>query len=75
MSDAAKTPDDGNVQPTVEQAALAPDAATLGTASPSPNGTPSSIPAAAPAERSELIVGAAFAGGFALALFFRRLVR
>ena len=74
MSDAAKTPEDGNVQPTVEQAALAPDAAAPGTP-PSPNGTPASIPAAAPAGRPELVVGAAFAGGFALALFLRRLVR
>lgn len=74
MSDAGRTPDSG-AQPTVEQAALAPDAAVPPIAAPSQNGTPASAPAAAPAERPELVVGAAFAGGFALALVLRRLVR
>lgn len=71
MSHTDKAPDGGTAQPTVEQAALSPDAAVPPIAAPSPNGAPAS----APAERPELVVGAAFAGGFALALVLRRLVR
>jgi hypothetical protein len=57
-----------NGQPTVEHAALAPDAAVpAGAAAPT---------LASPAdERPELVVGAAFAGGLALALFLKRLAR
>ena len=54
-------------QSTVEQAAIAAD----GSASQTP---PASAPIAAPAdERPELAVGAAFAGGFVLALLLKRL--
>jgi hypothetical protein len=59
-----------NGQPTIEQAALAAD-----------TGAPAAVAAAAltppsPAdERPELVVGAAFAGGLALALFLKRLAR
>jgi hypothetical protein len=58
-----------NGQPTVEQAALAPDAAA--------SGTPAAPAALSPAadERPELVVGAAFAGGLVLALFLKRLAR
>ncbi|HEV7771706.1 MAG TPA: hypothetical protein VGO48_00305 [Conexibacter sp.] len=59
-----------NGQPTVEHAALAPDAvAPAGAASPAPT-----LPSPAD-ERPELVVGAAFAGGLALALFLKRLAR
>lgn len=53
-------------QPTVEQDAVAS------------NGVPPIDPApvtAEPAQRPELLVGAAFAGGFALALMLKRLGR
>jgi hypothetical protein len=59
-------------QPTVEQAALAAEDVTAAGPSPAPP------PAAAPAvtgERPELLVGAAFAGGLALALLLKRLAR
>ncbi|HEU4703147.1 MAG TPA: hypothetical protein VFS37_11760 [Conexibacter sp.] len=68
MTDGVSEPaaaDDG--QPTVEQAALAAEAAVRG-------GT--AAPAASHAdERPELAVGAAFAGGLVLALFLKRLAR
>jgi hypothetical protein len=53
-----------NGQPTVEHAALAPDAGAAAPTLPSPAD-----------ERPELVVGAAFAGGLALALFLKRLAR
>ncbi|HKG39428.1 MAG TPA: hypothetical protein VKB25_10600 [Conexibacter sp.] len=67
-----------NGGPTVEHAALAPDAAApAGAVSP---GVPSALPPTSarggvPDERPELVVGAAFAGGLALALFLKRLAR
>jgi hypothetical protein len=73
MTDPAESASDG--QPTVEHAALAAE---------SVNGQPALAPAmpAAPAalsapvdERPELVVGAAFAGGLALALLLKRLGR
>jgi hypothetical protein len=51
-------------QPTVEQAALSNGSPPIGDA-----------PLAAADERPELIVGAAFAGGLALALLLKRLGR
>jgi len=76
MTDAAAEPaNDG--QATVEQAALAADAAV-----PEPDRaaapTRVAVPAAQPPiadERPELVVGAAFAGGLVLALFLKRLAR
>jgi hypothetical protein len=59
--------DDG--QPTAEQAALAAEAAVRGATAP-PHAYPST-----PDERPELAVGAAFAGGFVLALLLKRLAR
>jgi hypothetical protein len=69
MTDAPEsvTTDDG--QPTVEQAALAAEAAVRGAAAPSHGSI------AASGERPELAVGAAFAGGLVLALFLKRLAR
>ena len=71
MTDAAPEPtaasgDDG--QPTVEQAALAAEAAVRGA-------TPPHAPVTAADDRPELVVGAAFAGGLVLALFLKRLAR
>ena len=63
MTDAAAPVSDG--QQTAEQAALAAEVAARG-------GT--DLPAA-PDERPELAVGAAFAGGLVLALFLKRLAR
>jgi hypothetical protein len=70
-----------NGQPTGEQAALAADAlASAGAASPALPAAPAALPSAAsggalPDERPELVVGAAFAGGLALALVLKRLGR
>jgi hypothetical protein len=66
---AATSDDDG--QPTVEQAALAAEAAVRGGAAP-PHAYPS---ASEPDERPELAVGAAFAGGLVLGLLLKRLAR
>lgn len=63
MTDVPESVDDG--QPTVEQAALAAEAAVRGA-------TPPHAPAD---DRPELAVGAAFAGGLVLALFLKRLAR
>lgn len=57
-----------NGQPTVEQAAIAAD-----TGAP-PSAVAPTFPSPAD-ERPELVVGAAFAGGLALALFLKRLAR
>jgi len=65
MTDAAEAAADG--QPTVEQTALAAEAAVRGATAP-PH-------ASASDERPELAVGAAFAGGLVLALFLKRLAR
>jgi len=65
---AATSDDDG--QPTVEQAALAAEAAVRGGTAPS-----HAYPATAPDEHPEIAVGAAFAGGFVLALLLKRLAR
>ena len=70
MTDAGEPPNDG--QPTVEAAAVVPEPA--GTVAP----TPVAVPAAAlqiADERPERAVGAAFAGGLALALFLKRRAR
>jgi hypothetical protein len=70
MTDAAEAVADG--QPTAEQAALAAEAAVRGGTAP-PHAYPSTdVPAG---ERPELAVGAAFAGGLALAFFLKRLAR
>jgi hypothetical protein len=64
-----------NGQPTVEQAALPPDAgAPAGAASPGPPAAPAALSPTAD-ERPELVVGAAFAGGLVLALVLKRLAR
>lgn len=64
-----------NGQPAADQAPLAPDAATAtGAASPELPAVPASFPPVADA-RPELVVGGAFAGGLALALFLKRLAR
>ena len=64
-----------NGQPTVEHAALAPDAASAtGAAAPGLPAAPGALPPIAD-ERPELVVGAAFAGGLVLALFLKRLAR
>ena len=68
-----------NGKPEAEQAALAPDDATVA-ASPDLPAAPASLPrttasGGAPDERPELVIGAAFAGGLALALFLKRLAR
>jgi hypothetical protein len=57
-----------NGQPTVEHAALTPDAGAPA------GGVPTALPPVAD-ERPELVVGAAFAGGLALALLLKRLAR
>jgi hypothetical protein len=73
MTDAAEPVADG--QPTVEQAALAAEAAVRGgTTSPHAYGTTASG-GAAPDEHPEIAIGAAFAGGLALALLLKRLAR
>lgn len=59
-----------NGQPTVEQAALAPDAAA-----PAGAASSAATPPSPADERPELVVGAAFAGGLVLALFLKRLAR
>lgn len=65
-----------NGQPTVEHAALAPnEAVPAGAASPAPTPPATAHGGAAADERPELVVGAAFAGGLALALFLKRLAR
>jgi hypothetical protein len=72
MSDAASAPNDG--QPTVEHDVLAPDPALF----PDPALAPvdgAAGPAVTTADRPELAVGAAFAGGFVLALLLKRLAR
>jgi hypothetical protein len=56
-------------QPTAEQAAIG--VAPVAPAAPGP----APVPPAAPDERPELAVGAAFAGGLALALLLKRLAR
>jgi hypothetical protein len=73
MTDSAEPANDA--QPTVEHAALAADAAAA-------NGQPTPALPAAPValspaadDRPELAVGAAFAGGLALALLLKRLAR
>ncbi|MGB2710347.1 MAG: hypothetical protein WBC33_02440 [Conexibacter sp.] len=58
-------------QPTVEQAALAPNGAAPASEPASQTAAP--VPAAD--ERPELAVGAAFAGGLAFALLLKRLAR
>lgn len=58
-------------QPTVEQAAIAAESVT---ASEPLRVPPPSAPVASE-ERPELLVGAAFAGGVALALLLKRLAR
>lgn len=63
-----------NGQPTVEHAALAADAVTS-TGAASAALPPTTAGGGAPDERPELVVGAAFAGGLALALFLKRLAR
>lgn len=81
MTDAADPAQDG--QPTVEQAALAADASPvdpdepLGLTSEAVAAQPVSVSAPPPNadERPELAVGAAFAGGLALALLLKRLAR
>jgi len=67
MTDATPDAAGGGPQPTVEQDALAPDAgaASVNGASPPPSA----------ADRPELTVAAAFAGGFTLALLLKRLAR
>jgi hypothetical protein len=78
MTDAATPSDHGDGQPTVEQAALAAEAAAVNGSAPAAEPAPASAaPPLAPVadERPELIVGAAFAGGLALALFLKRLAR
>jgi hypothetical protein len=71
-SDAAAT-DDG--QPTVEQAALAAEAAVRGGTTPSHGYPAAASGGAASDEHPEIAVGAAFAGGFVLALLLKRLAR
>jgi hypothetical protein len=74
MTDAAPEPGADDGQPTVEQAALAAEAAVRG-GTTSPHAYPTAGGGAAPDERPELAVGAAFAGGFVLALLLKRLAR
>lgn len=74
MTDAADPAHDG--QPTVEHAALDPDE-PLGLTSEAVPPQPASVPVPSPTagDRPELAVGAAFAGGLALALLLKRLAR
>jgi hypothetical protein len=65
MTDPAESPN--GAQPTVEQAAVAADAPALPAA-------PAPLPPVAE-DRPELAVGAAFAGGLALAFLLKRLAR
>ena len=67
----------GDGQPTVEQAAIAAEAAAVNGSAPAAEPAPAAAPPLPPVagERPELIVGAAFAGGLALALFLKRLAR
>jgi hypothetical protein len=58
-------------QPTAEQAAIGTDGAAPGT----PPASTFAAPPSSADERPELAVGAAFAGGFALALLLKRLAR
>jgi len=69
MTDAPEPATTDGAQPTVEQAALAAEAATRGATA-----TPLAHSPAAD-ERPELAVGAAFAGGLVLALLLKRLAR
>jgi len=64
----------GDGQPTVEQAALAAEAAVRGATPPHAPATTASGGAAA-GDRPEVAVGAAFAGGLVLALLLKRLAR
>jgi hypothetical protein len=83
MTGAAEPRDDG--QPTVEHAALdaealadaaaAPGAPALGADATAPPVPPAPVAVSTTGERPELVVGAAFAGGFALALLLKRLAR
>lgn len=76
MTDAAEPVGDG--QPTVEQAALAADASAAANGAAPPAPPIGSYPVVAPpvaADRPEIAVGAAFAGGLALALLLKRLAR
>jgi hypothetical protein len=76
MTDAAGPANDG--QRTAEQAALADASAAANGAAVLPVTAPVGPDAAAlpvAADRPELVVGAAFAGGLALALLLKRLAR
>jgi hypothetical protein len=88
MTDDGRPADDA--QPTAEQAALAADvqadvltAEALAAAAPAIDGSAPAIDAAAGGsalasvtdERPELLVGAAFAGGLALAILLKRLAK
>jgi hypothetical protein len=68
MTDATPEPAVTDGQPTVEQAALAAEAAVRGATPPHAHPTTAE-------DRPELAVGAAFAGGFVLALLLKRLAR
>ena len=70
MTDATSEPSNGD-QPTREQAALGADAAPAAPALPA---APAALSSPAD-EHPELVVGAAFAGGLALALLLKRLAR
>lgn len=76
MSDDATA---GDGQPTVEHAAVSAEAAAVNGAAPAADPGPAATsplpPVATGGERPELIVGAAFAGGLALALLLKRLAR
>jgi hypothetical protein len=79
MTDAAAN--DG--QPTVEAAALGADGVSTNpaeplaaaAAAPASGATVTAAPPSTADERPELLVGAAFAGGLALALLLKRLAR
>jgi hypothetical protein len=64
-------------QPTVEHAALAADGAVSDAAAAPPAGPDLATTGLPPiaADRPELVVGAAFAGGLVLALLLKRLAR
>jgi hypothetical protein len=70
MTDVAESPN--GAQPTVEQAAVAADGPAAD--APALPAAPAGLPPVAE-DRPELAVGAAFAGGFALALLLKRLAR
>lgn len=75
MTDAAEPAATHDGQPTVEQAALAAEAAVRGGTTPSHGYPATASSPAAPDEHPEIAVGAAFAGGFVLALLLKRLAR